>query len=100
MSGLVTASVAAFGGLLLGAAFGTRLTRRLSQVWARLHRRWEAPNPLTEADRESVAAQFAQHAHAVKGQVSLFADELADGDVVLRERLRRFERAYGERWPS
>jgi hypothetical protein len=46
---------------------------------------------LSAADREAIAAEFAVHATAVAAQVSQYADALADGDVLLRERLRQVE---------
>ena len=45
-----------------------------------------APEPL-----DHLAADFAVHAQAVRAQVSRYADLLADGDAVLRARLRRLE---------
>ncbi|MGK2875487.1 MAG: hypothetical protein ACSLEW_07580 [Nocardioides sp.] len=45
----------------------------------------------TECDQDRIETQFAAHAVAVAGQVSEYADQLADGDVVLRERLRLIE---------
>ena len=44
------------------------------------------PEPL-----DHLAADFAVHAQAVRAQVSRYADLLADGDAVLRARLRRIE---------
>lgn len=46
---------------------------------------------LSAADRQAVATQFAQHVSGVRRQVRAYADELADGDTALRERLRRVE---------
>lgn len=54
-------------------------------------RRQEAGMALSEQDRADIAAEFATHTAAVWSQVRTFADALADGDVALRERLRRFE---------
>jgi hypothetical protein len=68
-----------------------------ARLWGRLQGRLYSPwrrEPailLTEADRAAVAQEFAQHAAAVRSQVTAFADELAGDDVLLRERLRRFE---------
>ena len=45
-----------------------------------------SPEPL-----DHLAADFAVHAQAVRAQVSRYADLLADGDAVLRARLRRLE---------
>lgn len=46
---------------------------------------------IPQADDDPLAAEFAQHARAVRQQVTRYADLLADGDAVLRARLRRFE---------
>lgn len=46
---------------------------------------------LAEADRQRIAGEFETHTAAVRQQVSEYADALADGDVDLRERLRRIE---------
>jgi hypothetical protein len=51
---------------------------------------------LSEIDRREVAADFAEHAVAVQQQLARYADQLADGDASLRERLRRVE--GGVRW--
>lgn len=53
------------------------------------------PEVSTEAVRQSVESTFATHASAVARQVTAFADELAAGDRVLRERLRRLEPPSG-----
>lgn len=50
------------------------------------------PETLTEADRASVAHEFAAHAEAMQREVGRDADLLAGDDAVLRERLRTFER--------
>ena len=47
---------------------------------------------LTEADRQSVAHEFAAHVDAMQRQVTDYADLLAGSDPVLRARLRQFER--------
>lgn len=47
---------------------------------------------VSSEQEDAVADEFRRHAEAVATQVSGFADHLADGDLVLRERLRRFER--------
>jgi hypothetical protein len=47
---------------------------------------------LTESDRKVIEEEFTVHAVAVADQVGVYADELAGGDVLLRERLRRIER--------
>lgn len=106
MSGLAVAAVAGIAGLAglaagvaVGLMVGMRHADQISK-WAlrgwggavRLIRR-EQEVVLTDADRDVLAAEFATHAASVRGQVSHFADELADGDPVLRARLRRFEQA-------
>lgn len=50
---------------------------------------------LTDQDRSQVADEFRRHADAVQRAVSDYADQLADGDPVLRARLRRFETGEG-----
>lgn len=50
----------------------------------------EAP-VLDAQDRQVLADQFGDHVAAVHRQVSVYADQLADGDPELRERLRRIE---------
>lgn len=67
-------------GLLIGVPTGVVIGRRLRH----------SPQ-LTDADRTEVTEHFRIHAEAVAGQVSEFADQLADGDQVLRARLRQFE---------
>lgn len=47
--------------------------------------------PMAPAASDPLTAGFAQHAQAVRRQVAQYADLLADGDAVLRARLRRFE---------
>lgn len=42
-------------------------------------------------DRQVLADQFGDHVAAVRRQVRVYADQLADGDPELRERLRRIE---------
>lgn len=77
------------------AAKGDVATRLL----ARLHGPSRDPavfgSGLTDQDRSQVADEFRRHADAVQRAVSDYADQLADGDQVLRARLRRFE--AGER---
>lgn len=44
---------------------------------------------LNDADREAVASEFVTHADAVKKGLHDYADLLAAGDPVLRDRLRK-----------
>lgn len=46
---------------------------------------------VSEEDRDQIEVNFAAHLEHLRGQVSDFADVLAGGDVLLRERLRVFE---------
>lgn len=76
------------GGLLVGAGVAYVVTvRRLSGRFC--------PDPdaheLSAEDRDHLTAEFAGHVSAVQRQVEDYADVLAAGDAVLRERLRRFE---------
>ena len=48
----------------------------------------EAPKEI-DADREAVASEFVTHADAVKKGLHEYADLLAAGDPVLRDRLRK-----------
>lgn len=74
-------------GVLAGAG-STELGRLVAR---RIHDRREADPLLTEEDRAIITDEFATHTSAVWSQVRKFADALADGDVQLREQLRRFE---------
>lgn len=78
-----------------GALVGSLIGGLLLLWWQRRHLGAERGAALPESNREAVEAAFATHTSAVAAQVSWFADELADGDVVLRERLRRLERLGG-----
>ncbi|MGL5826322.1 MAG: hypothetical protein ACRCYU_16145 [Nocardioides sp.] len=100
MSGLAVAAVASISGLTGLAAgitvavrYGAKISTWVSRAWGEFTRRIrrEPTVILTDADRDALAAEFATHAASVRGQVSHFADELANGDPVLRARLRRFE---------
>lgn len=80
------------GGVFSGLATSVTLLRRRV-------RRLGCPDPdahvLSASDHDQLASEFAQHAQAVARQVSEFADALAGDDLVLRERLRRFESIGG-----
>ncbi|GAA1508658.1 hypothetical protein [Nocardioides humi] len=52
---------------------------------------------LTDADREAVAAEFAQHVTAVNRQVSDYADQLAGSDTTLRGLLAVIEQSRADR---
>ena len=78
--------------MIVGLAIGAVLGLAVGAVLGRLSPRSEVVPELSEDDREQLADQFRTHTDAVAEQVGLFADELAGDDVVLRERLRRFER--------
>lgn len=83
---------AALAGGVLGAAVGSVVTLAIVVTWGRA---WlcqeQAAHELTDGDRDAVAAEFAAHATAVRQQVSDYANLLAGGDTLLRERLRAFE---------
>lgn len=88
MTAIVLAAVVGFASRGLSvAALVLDLVRR---------RRAECPDPdahdLSSADQEAISDEFATHAAAVRHGLSRYADELADGDRPLRERLRTFER--------
>lgn len=76
-------------GVVLGIAFGVAL------VLVGRAPLEPCPDPdahqLSDADRRSVAAEFAVHAEKVQAQLRHYADQLAGGDPELRERLRRLE---------
>lgn len=63
---------------------------RVVRVWRR-RRRSQAADVLSAEERDVITAQLAAHAAAVASQVQVHGDVLADGDVLLRERLRRVE---------
>ncbi|MGL4338983.1 MAG: hypothetical protein ACRCYU_17970 [Nocardioides sp.] len=100
MRGLAVAAVAGISGLAgltAGIAVGVRYAAKISALAARgwggvtrLIRR-DPEVVLTDADRDALTTEFATHAASVRDQVSHFADELADGDPLLRARLRHFE---------
>lgn len=74
---------------LFGGLIGAGLTV-LAYEWRR--RRFALDSPLSDDDRDALKEQFTQHANAMRRQVGIYADTLAGGDSVLRERLRHFER--------
>lgn len=84
MSPLLAVCLAVPPAMAPGAALGVfvAVSRR---------RRDEQAEELSPEDREQLEAEFTQHATAVAAQVSEYADVLADGDVLLRERLRKVE---------
>lgn len=53
---------------------------------------------LSNSDRAEIIRDFAAHSTAMSEQVTSYADSLADGDPLLRERLRRFEQGGGRPW--
>ncbi|MDO9381070.1 MAG: hypothetical protein Q7T56_19670 [Nocardioidaceae bacterium] len=77
-------------GALLGTPLGAGLTL-LTVVTLRRQQKPIEYERLTEADHTALTDEFATHAEAMQRQVSEYADSLAAGDLVLRERLRRFE---------
>jgi hypothetical protein len=83
-------TIAFWQGALLGTPLGAGLTFLAFVAWRRLQGPTE-DEPLSEATRMAVTDEFATHVGAVQRQVSEYADLLAAGDMVLRERLRRFE---------
>lgn len=81
--------IAYLAGLLSGSALaaGFMVLREI------VNRRRASPTPeLSDEDRGEIAQAFEVHTTAVQQQVSNYADVLADGDPVLRERLRLFEK--------
>lgn len=85
MMGMVFSAAAGF---LIGATlFGVLVTLRIH--------RHVCPDPeahgLNHADRDEISAEFAAHAMSVRRELSRYADELADGDAQLRDRLRQVE---------
>lgn len=79
-------------GPALGALVGS-IAGSLLLAWCQ--RRQTTSRELSDEDRGAVEATFVAHAGAVAAQVAVFADELADGDPALRERLRRLEQQMG-----
>lgn len=75
-------------GIAAGAVVGLWIGARA----ARSAGRCDEADDLSAEDRDAIELEFAQHARAVAHQVSEYADFLAGGDVVLRERLRQLER--------
>lgn len=84
MSPLLAACLAVPPAMALGAALG--VFEAVSRG-----RRAEQTEQLSPEDREQLEAEFTQHAMAVAAQVSEYADALADGDILLRERLRKVQ---------
>lgn len=76
-------------GAAAGAPAGVALTALAAAALWRYQR--STVEQLTDQDREVVAEEFRTHAEAMQRQVSEYGDALAAGDLVLRERLRRFE---------
>jgi hypothetical protein len=76
---------------LLGVMAGASISEASRIVVRHVRDRHETPPTLTEEDRAILTDEFATHTTAVWSQVRQFADALADGDVTLREQLRRFE---------
>jgi phage tail tape-measure protein len=79
-------------GPAVGALVGSVAGALLLAWW---QRRRDSTSELSDEDRQAVEATFAAHAGAVATQLAVFADELAEGDPVLRERLRRLEQQMG-----
>lgn len=79
-------------GVIVGLTIGSGTTAAIYLVAFRNRR---CPDPeaheLSEADREQIAAEFAQHASSARRAVGEYADLLAGGDRVLRKQLRLFE---------
>lgn len=80
---------------LLTMSKGDVLARLVAGPQGMAGNRASLGSDLTDQDRAQVAEEFRIHADAVQRAVSDYADHLADGDPVLRARLRRFE--AGER---
>ena len=79
-------------GLLIGLATGGLLGGAAVMLAYELRRHRSTPaEELTDDDRDVIEQQFAAHSDSMRRQVSEFADKLAGGDPLLRERLRRFE---------
>lgn len=83
---------------VIGVASGFMLGALLMSVLFRLRTRRRTvicPDPaaheLSPTDHDAVSAEFAAHTASVRRALSRYADELADGDVRLREQLRRLE---------
>lgn len=77
-------------GLVVGGAAGTAVT-----LWITKRRTHEASSVsagVSDEERDHLEVNFASHVNHMRDQVSSFADQLAGDDVLLRERLRRFER--------
>lgn len=81
------------GDFCLGALVGTPTGAALALLIVVALRRQQRveDEPLTEQDFAVLTEDFRRHAGAMRQQVSDYADSLANGDRVLRERLRRFE---------
>lgn len=89
MTGLVLGGLFAAAAGTLAGGIGVYLLCR-----TRLCPEPEA-HQLTEADHEAITSEFAAHTTALQRQVSEYADVLADGDPLLRDRLRLFESGGG-----
>lgn len=80
--------------MILWTALGVFLlgwvARDLLLRW-KLREPGDVPREWSAADREAITADFGQHAVAVQVQLGRYADELAGGDLLLRERLRLLE---------
>lgn len=77
-------------GALCGAPVGAALAAFARLLWIKRHHQ-----PMTDihlaADSGTCRAALTTHAETMRQQVAHFADTLAGDDLVLRERLRRFE---------
>jgi len=79
-------------GFLAGAPTAAAATLCIGWLVNRNSKQQEGSADLTDEDRAAIADDFVVHTKAVTQQVSTYADLLADGDVLLRERLRQFEK--------
>ena len=84
--------IVALAGVPVGAVVAALAGLRLRQSAA------DSEPVLGPDDHSRLAVEFETHADAMRRQVSQYADALADGDPVLRERLRQIERSIA--WAS
>ncbi len=78
-------------GALCGAPVGAALAALTRLLWIRRHHQPMTDIDLAQADSGTRRAALSTHAEVMRQQVAHFADTLAGDDLVLRERLRRFE---------
>lgn len=81
-------------GLVIGLVVGSVLGHAINVLVKRL-RHEELAGPTDDPSDEActqIDVKLAAHVDHMRSQVSTFADELAGDDVLLRARLRMFER--------